>query len=85
MLGATLANLAAGLPTARNVKQQYRKTLVSTQVLIGVITLGVLFRTQRLAAALAFFATMQIGALIGALWAVRLKSKIERARWKDRA
>jgi hypothetical protein len=60
--------------------EQYKKTMVGTQILIGVVTLAVLLRTHRLVAALAFFATMQLGAVIGALWAVRLKSKIQRAR-----
>jgi hypothetical protein len=85
MFGQTLGNLADGVPTARSVTEQYKKTLVSTQVLIGVITMAVLIRSHRLTAALAFFAMMQLGALLGALWAARLKSKIERARWKVRA
>jgi hypothetical protein len=62
------------------VAAQYRKTVVWVQIVIGVITIAALFQTHRLIAALAFFATMQVGAVFGALWAARLRSRIESAR-----
>jgi hypothetical protein len=60
--------------------EHYKKTFVGTQITIGVITLAVLIRTHRLVAALAFFVTMQLGAILGAMWAVRIKHRIEQAR-----
>jgi len=62
------------------VWQHYRQTLVGTQVMIAAITVVVVLKTHRLAAAAAFLATMQIGALLGAMWAARLRARIERAR-----
>jgi uncharacterized membrane protein YqjE len=62
------------------IREQYRKTLIATQITIGVVTLVVLLQSHRLPAAVAFFFTMQVGAVIGALWAVRLKRRIELAR-----
>jgi hypothetical protein len=64
---------------------QYKKTWVGTQLLIGVVTAGVLLRSHRLIAALAFFLTMQLGGLIGAMWAIRLKNRVERTRAEHRA
>jgi hypothetical protein len=58
--------------------EQYKKTLIPTQVFIAVITLGVLFLTHRFVAAMAFFVIMQVGALVGVQWGLRLKGKIER-------
>jgi hypothetical protein len=62
------------------VWHHYRQTLIGTQVMIAAITVVVVLKTHRLAAAAAFLATMQIGALLGAMWAARLRARIERAR-----
>ena len=59
--------------------ERYKRTLVPTQMLIGTVTIVILVWSHRFTAALAFFVAMQVGAAIGALWAHRLKSKIERA------
>jgi ammonium transporter, Amt family len=48
----------------------YRNTFVRFQVLIGVVTCGVFAATGfRLGAAAVFFAVMQVGAVLGAMWA----------------
>ena len=61
------------------VLERYKKTFAAIQVTVGFVTLIVLMQTHRLIAALAFFATMQIGAIVGAIWAAGLKRRIERA------
>lgn len=60
--------------------ERYRRTFFVTQAAIVAVTLAVFVQSHRLAAAAAFFATMQIGAITGALWAARLKRKIERSQ-----
>ena len=60
--------------------ERYRRTFFITQASIAAVTVAVFVKSQRLAAAAAFFATMQVGALVGALWAARLKRKIERSQ-----
>ena len=58
---------------------QYRKTFWPMQAIIHLVTLGVYFGLDHLIArAAAFWVIMQIGAVIGAMWAVRLKSLIQR-------
>ena len=60
--------------------EQYRKTFVRIQVLIAMVTCAVFFGTgHRLPAAGVFFVVMQIGAVMGAFWGVRLRSKLGRA------
>ncbi len=63
--------------------EHYKKTFTVTQFMIAVVAIAVLAVTHRILAALAFVATMEIGALLGAFWAARLKGKIERARWRN--
>jgi O-antigen/teichoic acid export membrane protein len=58
--------------------EQYKKTVIPTQIIIAVVCLAVLLMSHRLSAALAFFLVMQAGALFGAVWGARLKHKIER-------
>jgi uncharacterized membrane protein YqjE len=58
--------------------QQYKKTFWRIQSLILIVTCAVFFATDhRLPAVAVFFAVMQVGAILGAMWAVRLKSKVE--------
>jgi len=59
--------------------EQYKKTLIPTQITILVITIAVLFWSHRIVAGLAFFVMMQVCAVIGVLWGIRLKNKVERA------
>jgi hypothetical protein len=67
------------------MREQYKKTWVGMQATIAVVTLAALVHTHRLVAALAFFATMQVGAVLGAIWAVQLKTRIARLRGGIRA
>ena len=60
--------------------ERYRRTFFVTQASIAAVTVAVLVQSHRLAAAAAFFATMQLGAVVGALWAARLKRKIQRTQ-----
>jgi uncharacterized membrane protein YfcA len=60
---------------------QYRKTLVPTQILVVTVCLCTLLLFKApWQGVLAIFAAMQIGAILGARWAVRLKRKIEASR-----
>ena len=60
---------------------QYRKTLIPTQILVVTVCLCtfLLFKAPW-QGVLAIFVAMQIGAILGARWAVRLRRKIEAAR-----
>jgi len=58
----------------------YKKTFVFMQILICLVTLGVFFGMNRLwQLAALYFVTMQIGAVLGAVWALRLRRKVERS------
>jgi hypothetical protein len=59
--------------------EQYRKTVWGMQVLIAVVTCGVLAWSHVFGMAALFFVTMQIAAVVGAMWGMRLKDKVERA------
>ena len=59
----------------------YRKTFKSMQVTIAVFVAAVyVFFGRRWEAAAVFFVVMQAGALVGAVWAARLKARITAAR-----
>jgi len=57
---------------------QYRKTLIPTQIVVAIVCLCVLlvFKAPWQGVA-AIFVAMQIGAILGARWGLRLKRKIE--------
>ena len=55
---------------------QYRKTALGMQVLIWLVTFGVLIWSRIWGLAAVFLVTMQIGAVLGAMWAVRLRAKV---------
>ncbi len=59
--------------------EQYKKTFRATQVAIGLVTITVLVLTRRASIAAGFFATMQTGAIFGAMWAARLKGLFDRS------
>ena len=60
---------------------QYRKTLIPTQFILFTVCLCMLlFFKAPWQGTLAIFAAMQIGAILGARWAMRLKRKIEDSR-----
>jgi hypothetical protein len=57
---------------------QYRSTSLRIQTLIAMVTCAVFFATgHRALAAAPFFVVMQIGAVLGAMWGVRIKGKVE--------
>jgi hypothetical protein len=60
--------------------EQYRKTIRGMQIVIGLVTMGVFVLTRRVSIAAGFFAMMQCGALVGAMWGARLKRLIEGSR-----
>jgi hypothetical protein len=63
-----------GMPAMESVMwKRYRKTLVGTQVSIALVTLAALIWSQRFYVAAGFFIAMQLGAVFGAMWAVRLE------------
>lgn len=56
--------------------EQYRKTAFGMQVVIFMVTLGVYrYMGHQLGTSLVFFITMQVCAIIGAMWAARLKGR----------
>jgi hypothetical protein len=59
--------------------QHYQRTFAGMQIMIAVVTVGIYFFLGRqMAAAVMFFIVMQIGALLGAAWAARLRRLMER-------
>jgi hypothetical protein len=60
--------------------EQYKKTFLGMQTVMGFIAAGVLLGTHRLFAAAVFFVVMQLGAVLGAMWGSRLKSRLQGIR-----
>jgi hypothetical protein len=60
---------------------QYRRTLVWTQVVIAMVTCAAFVACEfRIPVALTFFAVMQIGGALGAGWGARIRARVEAAR-----
>ncbi len=60
--------------------ERYKRTFVATQASIAAVTVAILLQSHRLFAAVAFFGAMELGALFGAMWAARIKRRIERSQ-----
>ncbi|MEP7049861.1 MAG: hypothetical protein ABJB12_05885 [Pseudomonadota bacterium] len=60
--------------------EQYRKTAVGIQVVIALVTLAVMIWSHHLAVGAAFFVVMQLSAVLGAGWSLRLHRLQERGR-----
>ncbi len=60
--------------------EQYKKTFLGMQIVMWLIAAGVLLSTHRLFAAAVFLVVMQLGAVLGAMWGARLKSKLQGIR-----
>jgi hypothetical protein len=60
--------------------ERYKRTLLVTQAVIAVVSLGIFVESRMWEAAVVFFLVMQFGALVGAMWAARLKRRIERGQ-----
>ena len=56
---------------------QYKETFVRIQVVIFAVTAGVFAWAHHWDLAGLFFLTMQVGAVLGATWARRLKDKLQ--------
>jgi hypothetical protein len=62
--------------------EHYRKRFWGMQVVITSFAVGLYLTSHRsLGPALFFFATMQLGSLLGAAWASRLKRKYQARGW----
>ncbi|HVZ89124.1 MAG TPA: hypothetical protein VHG72_19300 [Polyangia bacterium] len=60
----------------------YKKTFKPVQAAIAIATVGVYFGLHRLWMVTAvFFLMMQAGSLVGALWAQRLRRKLQPQVW----
>ena len=57
--------------------ERYRRTFLGTQVLIAAVTAAIFLKLQVWQTAAVFFVMMQLGAVVGALWASQLKRRIE--------
>ena len=56
---------------------QYKKTFLRIQIVILLVTCAVLFAIgYRFPEVLVFFTVMQIGAVLGAMWGVRMRARI---------
>ena len=60
--------------------EQYRKTAIGIQIVIGIVTIAVVIWSRTLTAGGVFFVAMQLSALLGAGWAARLSRLQERGR-----
>jgi hypothetical protein len=60
--------------------ERYKRTFYVTQAVIAVVAAAILYQTRQWQVVAVFFAVMQLAALIGAMWAARLKRKIERGQ-----
>jgi hypothetical protein len=64
--------------------EQYKRTLGGIQSMIWLVTAGVFMWSHAWIVALMFLVTMQIAAVIGAMWGYRLKGKVHRAGFTAR-
>jgi hypothetical protein len=56
---------------------QYKKTFLRIQIVIMLVTCAAFVATgYRAPAASVFFTVMQIGAVLGAMWGVRMQARI---------
>jgi hypothetical protein len=63
-------------------QQQYKKTFAKTQAVIALVTAGTYVYMGHVAGrSVIFFLVMQISAVAGAVWGVRLKRKVDRKAW----
>jgi uncharacterized protein involved in cysteine biosynthesis len=59
--------------------EQYKRTFWGMQIFICSVTVAIFIWAHLVLLSAIFFLTMQLGALLGAVWAARLKNKLERA------
>jgi hypothetical protein len=58
---------------------QYKKTVRGMQAMVLVVTACVFLATHDIGVAGVFFVAMQLSAVLGAMWAYRLRRKFEAA------
>jgi hypothetical protein len=58
--------------------QQYKKTFPVMQALIAAVTASVFIWARVWQVAATFFLIMQVGAVLGAVWAYSLRTRIQR-------
>ena len=68
--------------TSTDMWEQYRKTLIATQLFILSICALLIYNHVAIASVAVFFVVMQLAAVVGARWAVRLKRKITESKSK---
>jgi hypothetical protein len=62
--------------------EQYKRTFGKTQMAIMLVTAATYLGLGHVASRSAvFFLMMQVGAVLGAAWGVRLKRKVDRKAW----
>ena len=61
----------------------YRRTLVPVQIGIVTISAFAVYRRVPLAGVLILFATMQLCAMLGALWGARLQRRVRQSRERN--
>ena len=59
--------------------EQYKKTFAVTQIVILTVAVAVTLWSRAWNAGAMFFVIMQMGAILGAMWATRLKRMVERS------
>ena len=70
--------------TSTDMWEQYRKTLIATQLFILSVCALLIYKQVPAAGVAVFFVVMQLAGLIGARWAARIKRKIiESKQGKD--
>ena len=62
--------------------EQYKRTFGKTQTAIALVTAATyLYLGQVAARSAVFFLVMQVGAVLGAAWGVRLRKKVDSNAW----
>ena len=69
--------------TSTDMWEQYRKTLFATQLFILTVCGLMIYGHVQFTGVLVVFVVMQLGALIGARWAARLRRKVLESKSKD--
>ena len=62
----------------KEIWQQYARNFWGMQLVIALVFGGAWLRTHRLSIGLGFLVVMEISAVLGAMWGVRLKRKLSR-------
>jgi hypothetical protein len=72
---STLTHAGTNAIAGDGMWEQYKKTFWGMQIAIAAISLTIFKMVHVWGPPVVFFATMQVGSVVGALWATRLKRK----------